>query len=310
MPYRFILALFLVILFSQWGCGNAQIKPPRFDGQAGMKYLEKQVAFGPRVPGSQAWSVCRQYLVDHFKSNGLAVDSQKFSFFDPYSGSDKELVNIMASYRGGGKDAKALLPVAHWDSRPRADNSVDPLYTDSAIAGANDGASGVAVLMELARMFTEQGPESNVDFLLVDGEDWGKAGDNDLYLLGARYFAAQGFRDRYRFAIVIDMVGDSSQQIYREGYSERFAPSVNDYVFQTAEQLGLSALIDSVKYTMLDDHLALNSGGIPSIVLIDFDYPSWHTVDDTPDKCSAASLATVGTLLAYIVYNPSTWPEL
>lgn len=310
MRHRFILVLILVILFSQWGCGTAQISPPEFDGQNGMQYLEEQVAFGPRVPGSQAWSACRQYLVNHFISNGLAVDSQTFSFFDRYSGSDKELVNIVASYRGGDKNAKALLLVAHWDSRPRADNSVDPLYTDSAIAGANDGASGVAVLMELARMFSERGPQSNVDFLLVDGEDWGKSGDNDLYLLGARHFAAQGLRDRYRFAIVIDMIGDSSQQIYREGYSERFALELNDYVFQTAAQLGLSTLIDSVKYTVLDDHLALNSGGIPSIVLIDFDYPSWHTVDDTPDKCSAASLETVGKLLAYVAYNPSTWPEL
>ncbi|RME27499.1 MAG: M28 family peptidase, partial [Candidatus Zixiibacteriota bacterium] len=290
-------------------CGSHDMHPPDFDGTAAMGVLQKQVAFGPRVPGTDPWVQCRRYLMDQLKEYGLSVDSQSFTFVDPYSGRTVPLVNIIASYRGADSTDKALLLAAHWDSRPRTDYPSKAALADQPIPGANDGASGVAVLIELARLFHETPPPANVDLVFLDGEDWGKSGDEQHYLLGARKFAASGLSDRYRFGILLDMIGDADLRIYREGLSEQYVKFVNDYVWQSAARLGLPAFVDSVKHTVLDDHVALNIGGIPTVDLIDFDYPYWHSDRDTPDKCSAKSLAQVGRLLAYIVYHPSTWPD-
>lgn len=273
-----------------------------------MGHLETQVAFGPRVPGSEAWKRCREYYVEHFVSSQLAVDSQVFGIVDPYSGDSIPMVNVIASFRGGG-DERGLLFMAHWDSRPRTDFPTDPALADQPIPGANDGASGAAVLLELATLFHEVPPKANIDLVLVDGEDWGRSGDEDYYLLGSREFASHDVRDRYQFGIVIDMIGDVDLTIYREKLSERFVKKINDYVWQTAARLSLPAFIDSVKHSVLDDHIALNVGGIPAIDIIDFDYPYWHSNLDTSDKCSAASLAQVGRLLIEIAYHPSTWPK-
>jgi Zn-dependent M28 family amino/carboxypeptidase len=176
------------------------------------------------------------------------------------------------------------------------------------ITGANDGASGVAVLMELGNLIAERGPNVNVDLLLVDGEDWGMAGDIDHYLLGSRHFARTGVRGRYHFGFVVDLVGDRDQQIYREEYSQRFIPWLNDLVWQTAAELAIPTFHDSTKWRVHDDHMALNVGGIPTIVVVDFDYPYWHTEHDTDDKCSPEALENVGRVITKIVYTPSTWP--
>lgn len=303
-------SIYLLILMTLLvGCGDGDSPPPQFDGEQAFTYLEHQVAFGPRVPGTEPWRLCREYFYEHFEQAGLSVDSQAFTFYDPYSNSEKPLVNVIAQYRGDPSDEKALLLAAHWDSRPRTDFHSDSTRMTEPIDGANDGASGVAVLMELADLLAEQAPEVNVDLVLFDGEDWGKSGDIDLYLLGSRHFA-RGIRGRYHFGIVIDMVGDKHQEIYKEGYSQEFQPVLNDYIWNQAKGLGLTTFHDSVKYTIMDDHLSLLAAGLPSVVLIDFDYPYWHTELDTPDKCSPESLANVGRLLADIVYKRSSWPKL
>ena len=291
------------------GCTARDMEPPAFAGSQAMGYLMQQVAFGPRVPGTAPWRECRRYLVEHFTRFGLAVDSQVFSFTDPYSGREIPLVNIIASYRGGSADDPVLLLVAHWDTRPRTDHPTDSSLADRPIPGANDGASGVAVLMELARLFKESPPPVNVDLLLTDGEDWGRPGDNQYYLIGSRHFASQPRSTRYAFGIVVDMVGDSDLRIYREALSEQYVKWLNDYVWNTAQRLGLETFVDSVRHTVLDDHVPLNIGGIPTVVLIDFDYRYWHSNLDTPERCAAASLGQVGRLLAEIVYKPSTWPD-
>ncbi len=202
-----------------------------------------------------------------------------------------------------------ILYAAHWDSRPRCDNSATYAKRVDSLPGADDGASGVAVLMELANLFVAQPPASDVVLALLDGEDWGKEGDNDYYFLGAKQFAAQSLRGKYRFGIVIDMIGGKDQQICREIYSERFHKPINDMVWNTARELGIRTFIDSTRFAVEDDHLALNIGGVPTIDLIDFDYPYWHTELDTPDKCSPQSLANVGRVLAQIAYNKSLWPS-
>ena len=290
------------------GC-SATVEPPAFDGTRAYDYLKTQVAFGPRVPGSDAWAACRTYYYEHFNACGFTLDSNSFSFLDPYSQTEFPLVNVIARYQGNPNDPKAVLLAAHYDSRPRTDYAKDTTLRNEPIDGANDGASGVAVLMELANLVNEKKPACNITMLLTDGEDWGKSGDDQYYLMGAREFARRGVRDKYHFGILVDMVGDKVQQIYREAYSDEFFRPVNDMVWQTAARLGITTFEDTVRHTVLDDHLELAAGGIPVIDIIDFDYPFWHTEFDTPDKCSPEALANVGRVLAYILYNKSVWPN-
>ena len=289
------------------GC-SGPTDPPLFDGQRAFGYLDQQVAFGPRVPGTDASKACRDMFYQHFESCGLQVDSQAFTFFDPYSSTDTPLVNVIAHYRGAAEDEPALLLLAHYDSRPRTDFHTDPTLVHLPIDGANDGASGVAVLMELANLLKTRPPDCNLDLLLVDGEDWGRSGDIDYYLLGSREFARRGIRDKYRFGVVVDLIGDTYQQIYREEYTERFYKPINDMIWETAATLGVSTFREEIRHTIQDDHVSIGAAGVPTALLIDFDYKYWHTEFDTPDKCSAESLANVGRVLAYIIYNASLWP--
>jgi glutaminyl-peptide cyclotransferase len=291
------------------GCAPSRINPPEFDSNRAFSYLTQQVDFGPRVPGSKAWISCRQYLVSHFSRLGGNVDSQAFQFLDPYSQKQVPLVNIIARYPGTDTKERPILLVAHWDSRPRIDYPSDLSRKDDSLPGANDGASGVAVLMELANLFSSLPPAATVDILLVDGEDWGKEGDLDMFLLGSKQFAMSGIRGKYQFGIVLDMIGDKEQQIYREAYSDQFYRRINDMVWNSARNLGISTFIDSVRHSVIDDHLPLSAGGVPTVDIIDFDYPYWHTDQDTPDKCSAQSLANVGRILTEIMYNEKLWPK-
>lgn len=301
-------ALALATLFLS-GC-QTEVKPPAFDGERAFGYLTDQVRFGPRVPGTAAAAAARGYFYEHFRECGLEIDSQAFSFTDPYSENEIPLFNIIADYRGGDEDEPGILLMAHFDSRPRADQDPDPAKRDLALQGANDGASGVAVLLELAGMIAERPPNTNVTLVLVDGEDWGKEGDREWYLIGSDYFARTTPKDRWKFGIVLDLVGDRHQQIYREKYSEQFFKPINDMIWKVAIEGNVTTFHDSTRHTVLDDHLSLGAGGLPTVVLIDFDYPYWHTLADTPDKCSPDALANVGVVLARIIYDRSLWPEI
>lgn len=291
-------------------CLSGPKLPPDFDGSRAMSHLELQAALGPRVPGSEPWRQCQKMITDLLGGYGLEVDSQMFDFDDPYSDQVLHLKNLIGKYRGAGDNTPILL-VAHYDSRPRTDYHSDPARVNEPLVGANDGASGVAVLLELARIVGSDRPEVNVDFLFVDCEDWGKSGDPENYLIGSNYFAThQGnIRGRYRFAIVLDMVGSKTQKFYREGYSERFNKEINDMVWSVAAELEVGVFVDSVKQGILDDHMSINVGGVPAIDIIDLDYRYWHTEKDLADKCSAESLKNVGRVIAYILYNESLWPN-
>jgi glutaminyl-peptide cyclotransferase len=291
------------------GCQPGTVPVPDFDGARAYTYLKDQVAFGPRVPGTKAWADCRNYCVDHFRRAGLAVDTAAYSFKDPYSGLMKPLVNIVARYRGGASTDKPILLVAHYDSRPRAEEAFDSSKRESPIDGANDGASGVAIVMELANLLKASPPHCNIDLLLVDGEDWGKPSDLEYYFLGSKAFVQSTAKDSYRFALLLDMVGDADLQVYREAYSEQFQKPLNDMVWNAARDLGVTAFHDSVRHAVIDDHIPLNLGGIRAIDIIDFDYPYWHTEKDTPDKCSPESLRSVGRVVAQIAYRNSSWPK-
>jgi Zn-dependent M28 family amino/carboxypeptidase len=199
-----------------------------------------------------------------------------------------------------------ILLCAHWDTRPYADQDPDPQKRTRPILGANDGASGVAVLLEVARVLRQIPPVKGVDIVLFDGEDYGRGfnGDTSDYFLGARRFAAVN-KGKYapRLGILLDMIGDKDLTIYYEGNSNRTYPDHVARVWQAAAVLGYKQFIRQGKYTISDDHIPLLEAGIPCIDLIDFDYPPWHTAGDTPDKCSPQSLKSVGDVVLKVVYE-------
>jgi len=217
-----------------------------------------------------------------------------------------ELRNILARFRPEATDR--ILFVAHWDTRPVADQDPDPAKRKLPIPGANDGASGVAVLLGVADALKGRPPALGVDLLFVDGEDYGDFADSTESLIGSRYFALHLPGPGYAplFAVVLDMVGDKDLELYYEGNSNGFAPEVVQRVWRTAERLGYGAVfIHGVRHTLTDDHVPLQQVGIHAIDLIDFDYgPNnsyWHTGEDTIDKISAQSLTIVGNVAIALV---------
>ncbi|HED11199.1 MAG TPA: M28 family peptidase [Caldithrix abyssi] len=299
MP-RFLLFAGLALLLA---CNNSV---PEFDGQRSFAYLEKQVAFGPRVPGSEAQKACAEWLVDELGQYADRVVVQSFNHKDKHSGRMIPMKNIIASFNNKPR-LKRIMLAAHWDSRPRADQ--DKLENQhKPIPGANDGASGVAVLLEIARALKKQPLSYGVDIVLFDGEDYGREGELDEYFIGARYFAENIGKYRPQYGILLDMVGDAQLSLPVEYNSVRAAPHVVKKVWDTAERLGYTAFEKRMGPAISDDHIPMIEAGIPFIDIIDFAYPDqghayWHTLQDTPDKCSPQSLKTVGQVLLHVLYE-------
>lgn len=274
--------------------------PPRFDSSRAFGILHKQCDFGPRPVGSKAHEQTCEYLYSQLKPLADSVSLQKFSHVR--DGRTYQLTNITAKFEGDKKQAGVLL-CAHWDTRPTAEQELEAEHRAKPILGANDGASGVAVLIELAHMFHERRPDIPVTIVLFDGEDFGPSGDH--MFLGSRHFAST-IRDetsRFRYGILLDMVGDKELTICREQLSENAGKEINDKIWETAKKLGYGKVFkDEVKYRISDDHLPLIEAGIPCVDIIDFDYAYWHTLEDTVDKCSPESLAAVGETIARVIY--------
>ena len=280
-----------------------QKKFPAFDGNKAFSYLKVQTDFGPRNPNSDGHKKCLFFLESELKKFADNVKLQQFN----QKGYNESLflTNIFAQFNLLA--TQRILLIAHWDTRPRAEEDADPANHSKPIIGANDGASGVAVLLELARLFKATPPPIGVDILLVDGEDYGdsrKDGNTDLYFLGAKYFAkTKDPAYTPQFGILLDMVGDKDLQIPLEQNSMRSAPQLLDIVWSTAEEVHATQFIRIPGEAISDDHIALNEVGIPTIDIIDFQYPHWHTTQDTPDKCSPESLESVGTVLSAVIYT-------
>ncbi len=276
---------------------------PSFNGKNAFDYLLKQTNFGPRNPNSVGHQQCLQFLESELKKSADKVILQNFT----QKGYDEtlRLTNIFAQFQP--ELGHRILLLAHWDTRPRADEDADQKKQNLPIIGANDGASGVAVLLELARIFKNNPPPIGVDILLTDGEDYGssiKDGNTDLYFLGAKHFAkTKNIAYTPEYGILLDMIGDRDLQIPMEQHSMRFAPQLMDIIWTTAEEIGVTNFIGNPGEQVSDDHLALNEVGIPTIDLIDFQYPYWHTHQDTPDKCSSESLEAVGKVLSAVIYT-------
>ncbi len=276
---------------------------PEFDANSAFEYLKKQVSFGPRVPNSKAHEDCKNFLVNELSMYADAVNLQEFTHF--YLGKNFKLTNIIASFNL--TSGFRILLCAHWDSRPYADEEKEATKRIQPVPGANDGASGVAILLEIARILKNNPPPIGVDIILFDGEDFGISGDLDNFCIGSKYFAKNKSPNyNPQFGILLDMVGDKDLQIFKEENSVRYAPDIANYVWSIARELGISEFKDAIKHSIYDDHIPLNEAGIRTINIIDFDYPYWHTTEDTPDKCSPQSLEKVGKVVLNVIFRYKT----
>ena len=278
---------------------------PTFDGAKAFALLKKQVDIGPRYPGVPGHDVCSDLIVSQLKP--LTDDVTVQEFHQTVAGKDLTLRNIIATFN---KDAKErIILAAHWDTRPTADMEIDSSKRCKPIPGANDGASGVAVLIELARLFSQHKPAVCVMLVFFDGEDYTPypPTSQDMFL-GSKYFAKNldsKIRSQVKYGMLLDMIGDKNLDIAQETQSTISAPEVVKNVWETAGSLGYGKHFLTNQISISDDHIPLIRSGIKCIDVIDFDYGPWHTLDDTTDKCSPESLRIVGDVIAHVVYKES-----
>ncbi len=286
------------------GCGK---KVPEFSGKNAFQYLEKQCSFGPRNPGSKGYKDCLSYLLQQMQSTADTVWIQPFNYNDPHRGDNYNLQNIIARFNLNAE--KQILLGAHWDTRPWSDQETELTNQNKPLLGANDGASGVAVLLEIAHILKEKPSETGVTIIFFDGEDLGMSGEDRSYAQGSQFFAKNLPIPKPDHAIIIDMIGDKNLHLPIERLSYRNAPRLTRKLWKLANKLNLPAFDQTLGYSIFDDHVPLwEFAKIQSIDIIDFDYPNkrdnyWHTQEDTPDKCSPVSLAQVGTLLTNHIYG-------
>ncbi len=297
-------AFSFVMVWSSAACFGQPPKNP-LDGMRAFRYLEQLCALGPRPSGSAAMQKQQELLREHFEKLGGKVTMQKFRAANPLGGERVPMANMIVEWHPDRKER--ILLCAHYDTRPLPDRDPNPVQQRfGKFIGANDGGSGTALLMELAHLMPKLEGPVGVDFLLVDGEELVYEEKRDPYLLGSTWFAEQYIRQppehKYRWGVVLDMVGDESLQLYQERNSVTWRdtrPLVKE-IWATAARLGVDEFIPRARYEVKDDHLPLrNTAKIPTCDIIDFDYPAWHTTMDTPQRCSPTSLAKVG----WVVYE-------
>ncbi len=287
-----------VVLTAFTSCGSGSV--PEFDSESAFTFLEEQVDIGFRYPGSPEHTRLQRYLTDKLRDFGADVSLQPFDAVLT-TGDTLHLINIIGNYNKGA--SKRIMLAAHYDTRPFADRDPDPANRDKPIHGANDGASGVAVLLEIARLLGNHEPPVGVDIVLFDGEDYGREGSPADYCLGSGHFARRLRGYKPSAAIVIDMIGDSDLEIPMEGYSRAASPALLGELFDIADQLGYEQFSRKKLGAIIDDHLPLIQAGVNAVDLIDFEYEYWHTLEDTPDKCSPGSLEAVGNVLLHYIWR-------
>ncbi len=293
-----------------------EIIVPDFNADSAYHYVKKQLDFGPRVPGSAAHAQCAEWFIDFFKAKADTVYVQNFRT-RLYNGKGIDGKNIIASFNPDAK--KRILLAAHWDSRPFADHDPDEKNWNTPIDGANDGASGVGILMELARIINENPINTGIDIVLFDLEDYGaplfaNVMSNDDWALGSQYWAKNPHIYNYRayFGILLDMVGAPNPKFPKEYYSQQFAPSLSNDVWRIARELGYSDYFtNELGHPINDDHIYINAiAQIPMIDIIHLEnnsessfYPYWHTVKDNIEQIDPKTLYMVGTVVANVIYR-------
>jgi len=298
--YNWISFLSIVIIFS---CNDSV---PNFDENSAYQFLLDQCDFGPRNPGSEGYNNCKEYLIKTLDSYSDTVFTQPFVIND-IDDTQYDLDNIIAQYNINSNSH--LLLGAHWDTRPWADSDLNIEKHNQPIIGANDGASGVSVLLELAKIFHYNPPPIRVSIVLFDGEDMGRPGVPKSYARGSQFFAKNLPIEKPDEAIILDMIGDKELHIPIERYSYQQNKDLVKKLWSLANKLNLEAFESRIVHTIYDDHVPLwQEAKIPAIDIIDFNYPNrysnyWHTSQDTPDNCSAQSLGQVGNLLVHYIYG-------
>lgn len=285
-------------------CSPENIK---FDGNSSFSWLEQQCDFGPRNPDSDGYYECKDFFIENLTEFSDTVFTQDFTYTELHDNNTYDLTNIIAQFYSNSPTH--ILLGAHWDTRPWADKDPDPANHNTPIIGANDGASGVAILLEMAKMFKLNPPPINITMVLFDGEDMGVEGINNSWARGSKYFAENLPISKPDYGIVVDMIGDAFLEIPIERNSYRVAPELISTLWDIAEENQLSAFQNKLGYDIFDDHIPLwDIANIPTIDLIDFNYPNqrmnyWHTLQDIPQHCSAESLKQVGTVLSNYIYS-------
>jgi Zn-dependent M28 family amino/carboxypeptidase len=285
-------------------CNNAV---PKFDKGNAFRYLVEQCEFGPRNPNSIGYKQCLDYLQKTLAGFADTIFLQPFVLDDLVNEESYDLTNIIARFKVD--EPEQILIGAHWDTRPWADEDPEPEKRNDPIVGANDGASGVAVVLELARILNVSPPPIGVTLVLFDGEDMGRPGIPKSYAQGSLAFAKDLPIEKPDEAIILDMIGDAELHIPIERNSYRQNRQLVKKLWSMAEELSLDAFESRIVYTIYDDHVPLwDEARIPAIDIIDFNYPNsyanyWHTTQDLPENCSAESLGQVGTLLVHYIYG-------
>ena len=273
------------------------------DGARAQARVVHQVGLGPRVPGTDGHAAMVEWLAGELSRLGARPERQVFT--DSTLGRALPLCNLIARY--GPARGRRIALAAHYDTRPWCDQDPDFGLRKNPLPGANDGGSGVAVLLEVAELLSRKAPPVGVDLVFFDGEDQGEASRPEQFSLGARGYAARlappGSDARPVAAFVFDMVGDRDLAIHPEGQSAERAANLSALVLDAARATRARSFLPTPKYTLTDDHVPLLEAGLPAVDIIDFDYPAWHTHLDLPDQTSAASLAEVAKVAAWIVYR-------
>ena len=317
----------LVLLVAS--CGNlkkqttdesASLQPvgPVFCSDSAYQYCQAQCDFGPRTMNSKAHDDCEKWIISKFESFGMQVTPQK-AVLKGYDGTSLNSTNIIASYRPDLTDR--VLLCAHWDSRPWADNDPDEANWKTPVMAANDGASGVAVMLEIARLLSKDTLQLGVDFICFDAEDWGVPQwnednfDSDSWALGAQYWSTNLHKKGYRarFGILLDMVGGQGAQFYKETMSVQYANHIVEKVWRAAQVVGYGSMFPSQQGTgVTDDHISVNTKAkIPTIDIIPY-YPNceqssfgptWHTVNDDMEHIDKNTLQAVGQTLIQVLFS-------
>jgi len=270
-----------------------------FNGSRAYEYLQRLCEIGPRPSGSDGMKRQQDLLAEHFRKLGGQVEFQRFEYEHPLDGLPVELANLIVHWHP--ERTERVLLCAHYDTLPYP--MLDRVNPRGRFVGANDNASGVAVLMELAHDIPHLECRYGVDFVLFDAEEFIFRHDGRFFV-GSEHFARAYAEDpppyRYRWGVLLDMIGDANLQVYQERFSigwEDTRPLVEE-IWSTARRLGVDEFIARPKHEVLDDHTKVHDiGGIPCCDVIDFDYAPWHTRADTPARCSALSLAKVGWVI-------------
>ena len=267
-------------------------KQPRFDQERAFRRLRELCDFGPRNHGSEGKAKAEQWIQKQLREARAEVTVHSFEHTPKGSSTPEQFRNIVG--RINPTQTRRVLIATHYDTRATADRDPVEIYRNEPFIGANDGASGVAVLLEMAELWQSQPPEVGIDLIFFDGEDFGRGQELDDYFLGSKAWMRDFPDYRPEWGVVLDMVGDADLSIRQERVSSNRRPAVYERLWSAAARVKAEHFVAETGGVVYDDHTAFLEKGLPVVLLIDFHYKWFHTTADTPDKCSPASLGEVG----------------